>query len=531
MLPPVAASQGPKPWRNATVKLRLDFRTINRALVVLLVLVMATTVGFELRLGAFRLPVTPADVLVGLAFVGVVLDLFSRRLRGLRVPPIQAFLLVATAAVALARAQQPLGAAKEVLQFVEYFLVAYFVFVNVTESGDLRRLLVTFGLGTAILIAWAVVQYLSPSVSAFDVRGSYGNRNQLGALLAIALPFLYGIAVHARRWLVRIVLLVLVAAGLLVMLSGGALLVVLVVLGILSALRGQRALVPYMLVIVLLVLGAPRILPRPYHAETLFSSLALYVRDNYLLTNEELSATARERFEPTREVILDHSGERGLLTPRPYLAKRLLDLRRLREGSFNNEDREYYGRVYAAWQEVPDRDDKLDKPVVAVRYRRWDAALTAARGLASDMRDLLFGRGFIPYHDILDILPGESLQYRTDERDLYNIGASEPFTHNVWLKTLLQMGLVGLVALVWLALSFLARAVRLHGAAHSEYALGASLGAIGAILGFAGVGLFTENLGRGLAIPFVFVLAVVAILERIVYGDPKQVMPPTSRMD
>ena len=58
-----------------------------------------------------------------------------------------------------------------------------------------------------------------------------------------------------------------------------------------------------------------------------------------------------------------------------------------------------------------------------------------------------------------------------------------------------------------------------------------SLGAVGAILGFAGVGLFTENLGRGLAIPFVFVLAVVAILERIVYGDPKQAMPPTSRMD
>jgi hypothetical protein len=314
-------------------------------------------------------------------------------------------------------------------------------------------------------------------------------------------------------------------------LSGGALLVLLVVLGILSILRGQRAFVPYATVIVLVVLAGPRLLPRPYHTDTLFSSIAPYVRDNFLLTDEELSATARERFEPTREVILDHTGEWGLLPSRPALAKRLLDLRRLREGRFAKEDKEYYGRVYAAWQAAREKDDRLDKPVVAVRYRRWSAALVAARGLAVTPPRLLFGRGFVPYHELLRPLPGESRQYRTDERDLYNIGASEPFTHNVWLKTLLQMGLVGFLALVWLTVSFLARAVRVHGAAHSDFALGVSLGAIGAILGFAGIGIFTENLGRGLAIPFVFVLAAVAILERIVYGDPKQVMPPTSGLD
>ena len=75
-----------------------------------------------------RLPLTIADVVVALAFVGVVLQLLSRRLRGVRLPPVQAFALVAVAVVALFRTDEKAEAAREVLQLVEYFLVAFAVF-------------------------------------------------------------------------------------------------------------------------------------------------------------------------------------------------------------------------------------------------------------------------------------------------------------------------------------------------------------------------------------------------------------------
>ncbi|NQT85452.1 hypothetical protein HQ560_01725, partial [bacterium] len=115
--------------------------------------------------------------------------------------------------------------------------------------------------------------------------------------------------------------------------------------------------------------------------------------------------------------------------------------------------------------------------------------------------------------------------------DLYNIGASEPFTHNVWFTALLQMGLLGLLAVFWLVAGFLGRAIKVYGAAHSEFAQGIALGAIGAILSFGVVGLFTENLGRGLAIPFVFILATVALIERIVYGDPTRRLTKAGRKE
>ena len=86
---------------------------------------------------------------------------------------------------------------------------------------------------------------------------------------------------------------------------------------------------------------------------------------------------------------------------------------------------------------------------------------------------------------------------------------------------MVQTGLVGLAALVWLLSGFLGRAVRLYRAAQGELALGVALGTVGAILGFALGGMFTQGIVRGLAIPFVFVLATVSIAERIVHGDRK----------
>ena len=517
------------------MKPRISLRTVCLGLVLLLIVAMCSQVEFRVPVGGGRFPVTIADVVLAVAFVGAVLHVLSRRLRGTRHVPVQAVALVAVALVALARTR-PLtfNAVKEPLQLAEYFLFAFFVFVNVAETRDLRPMLVAFVAATAGVVVWAGVHYFAVE-SPFHVRGSYANRNLLGAFLAIALPVLYGLALHARRWPWRLVLLAVVLVGLAVNLSGGALLATLVVLGLLSALRGQRALIPYAVFLCIATLLGPRLLPRRGHTDALFGSVAVTVDDNFLLSDRQMVARARELLHPTRKIPADHhSGEMIMPQPRPLDARRLLRLLGERRNLVGSEVDLYADIVRTIEASVSQQrldSYPLDRPHLAVRYQRWDAAVGAARQLFSRPLDALFGRGIVPYHETLKPFMTARLQYRTDEPEVYNIAAPEPFTHNLWLKTLVLTGLLGFLALAWLVASFLGRAARLYREARSELALGTALGAIGGILGFALAGLFTETIVRGIGMPFVFVLAAVAITERIVRGEGQSAIEQLTRYD
>ena len=514
------------------MKLKLSHRTVNLALVVLLILVMCTTAGFQLRVGSAHVPIALADVVLALALVGAALSVLARRLRGITVPPVQTFAFVAAALIALLRTQ-PLGfeAAKEPLQLVEYFLVGYFVFANIAETSDLKLFLAAFAVATAGVVAWGAVHYFTAD-SPFRVRGTYDNRNLLGAFLAIALPMLYGLALHVRGWRWRILLLAVVAAGLLVNLSGGALFVTLAVLALLSALRGQRALIAYGVGLAAALIFSHTILPRRHHADAVFSSVALKVDDNFLLGDQAMAARARELLHPTHQIKAGHGDELMLPGPRPLDARRLLRLLSDRRGPV---DAELYAEVERTIHTSVSADQlasyPLDGPQLAVRYLRWNAGIGCARSLLDKPADALFGRGIVPYHATLKTFMTERLQYRTDEPEVYNIAAPEPFTHNLWLKTLVTTGLFGFLALGWLVGSFLHRAARLYREARSELALGVALGVLGGILGFALAGLFTETIVRGLGLPFVFLLATIPITERIVRGEGRSAIEQLTRYD
>jgi hypothetical protein len=444
--------------------------------------------------------------------------------------------------VALLRSQSKAEAAKEVLQLAEYFLVAYAVFVNVAETGDLKPFLIAFAASTGVVVLWGLVGYFTAE-SALDVRASFKDRNALGAFLACALPPLYGIALYARTWPVRIALLALVALGLLVNLSGGAVLVTLLVLGVLSAVRSHRALAAYAAALALILVVAPWLLPRPHHTDVLFSSIAPYVDDNFLLSDKQLVETARELLNPTQVVELDKRGTRGLPPPSPLDAARLLDLLSKRRPLTRDEIVLRVEIEDAIKAIAPEKADAypLRGPQVAFRYRSWDAAITCARSLWWARKDQVekhkgdpfFGYGFSDYQEVLvgRFMPGERAQYRTNQREVFNVAAAEPFTFNQWLKSLVQTGLVGFLALAALVATFLGRAARLYATAHSELMLGVALGGLGAVLGFALVGIFTENVTRGLAIPFVFVCAAIAIGERIVYGESKAALEQLNGYD
>jgi len=508
------------------LKLALPPRTLNLGLLLLLILVMGNQLGLDLPLGKARLPVTLGDVVLALATVGVALQLLSRKLRGVKLPPVQAFVLVAAACVALARSEARPDAAKEVLQFAEYFLIAFAVFLNAAETGDVKALLTAFAVATAVVVLWAAWHYAACE-SPLDVRAGFKNRNALGAFLAIALPVLYGLALHARCWGVRLVLLALVAAGLAVNLSGGAVLVTLVVLGLLSALRGQRVLLAYLAAVALVCVGAPRLLPRPHHTDALFSSVAPYVSDNFLLSDKALFARAGELHEAAREAMAsapDAAPPRDL-----FDARHLMEFLRHRRGGDRHlaeAERALYYQLVEQAQKALERFPEAEQTCalahsrLAVRYQTWHAAIARARKLWDSVPGALFGLGFVDYHTAVDpFRPEAKLQYYTNIPEVYNVATSEPFTHDIWLKALVQMGLVGLLALAWLVAALLGRALRLYAEAHSELMLGLALGAAGGILGFALAGVFTETIARGLAIPFVFVCSLVLLGERIVRGE------------
>ena len=530
---------------------------------------MANQIGFVLPLGPVKLPVTVADILLGLAFLGVAVNLVRRKLRGIKLPPVQAFVLVAVACVALARTQDKTDGAKEVLQLVEYFLVAFAVFANVAATGDLRPFVVAFAAATGIAVLWGGYHYLT-CASPFDVSAGYENRNLLCAFFAIALPLLYGIALHARFWRHRLVLLAIVAAGLVISLSGGPLLATLVILALLSAIRGGRALAAYMVVLGLALAAAPRLLPRLnpklHHVPALIASVSPFVSDNYLLSDADMSKEAKERLTPTRKRA-PAKGEKPVVpAPAPLKTLRLLELLKDRRPLTDDEYKGVYDPAYGAAMDLDkfldeedpeaallDRLDAMAGSSVATRYQRWHAAVIAARMLwaspasesekggarktqrkADSQRRTggpLFGYGLGPYHKHFMAHMPEAQGERTDEREYFNVGAPEPFTHNVWLKALIQTGLVGLLALAWLVLAFAGRAVRVYREAHSELALGVALGCFGAVLGFALGGVFTEMVVRGLAIPFAFVLAAIAITERVVRGEASTALAQLTRRD
>lgn len=536
------------------MKLPLDLRRLSLGLVFLLILAMANQLQVVLPIGARRIPIPLADAVLVLAFAAAILSLGSRKLRdslgaALRgCPPLPAWALVAVSIATLARTPGKADAAKEVVQFVEYFLVAYFVFANATETRHLRAFVVLFAISTALAVAWAACQYAHPDGSAFRVAAAYDNRNGLGAFLALAVPLLYGLALYARRWPERLVLLALVAAGLLVDLSGASVLISLGVLGVLSAIRGRRALAAYLAVLGAVLVFAPRVLPRPCHTDVLFASVSPYVDDNFLLSDAELVAKARELLEPTQVRVLDHSGEKGILKPSPLDADRLLRLLAERRRSHHRlignrrlltpQETQLQIEIEEAIRDPSQVSQEaranypLGTPQIAVRYQRWNSAIACIRDLWDrGYASILLGRGLSQYHDLLKDFITNRLQYRTDLPEVFNVAAPEPFTFDIWFKTFVQMGLLGFLALAWLVGSFLGRAVALWRSAHSEFALGVALGSFGSILGFALGGLFTESIARGIAIPFVFILAAITVAERIVHGERKTALGQLTRAD
>ncbi len=234
------------------------------------------------NVGGYNL--SPVDPLIwGLFLLWGVWQIAGRRSLRFKPPLATALLFVFAVALSITRAGHKTDALKELVQAAEYFLVAGILFVNVFHTPRSAR----WALGIHVVAAVAVValacaQYLHPEVAAFSVRGTFGNRNILGGYLALTLPLLFAIALFGgvdRRW--GAALIAVVAAGLLVNLSGATLLALMIALLFVALCRGRSAAAITLAVLLFLFLVAIPRMPRS-NFEILQQSVSVFEADGEL---------------------------------------------------------------------------------------------------------------------------------------------------------------------------------------------------------------------------------------------------------
>ncbi len=203
--------------------------------IALLALALAPTqCGFVLG-GAHA---TAADILLAAAFV---LALFTPRFFHRR-PPAENTAFVLVVAVSALCGPSLRDGLREWLQIALYFLAGERVAataLGITGKQGVRRACGAFIASGAVVVALALMQYFGESPDVFPlclrsglaVRGTFGNNNVLSGFLALLLPFSFSLLLERNLpRLLRPALGLLVAAGLLVMLSGAALAAVAAVL-------------------------------------------------------------------------------------------------------------------------------------------------------------------------------------------------------------------------------------------------------------------------------------------------------------
>ena len=256
---------------------RFRFRRLCRKAfggLILLTLFAAPTQWSMALPGGFHL--TLADILLAAA---VPVALFAG-IRPRRFPATHAIFLGLTF-LTIFFAVDRLQAVKEWLQFFLYFGVGTLLAEAALRRHGLRGLRMAVGVFLAsgtLNILLALAQYwLGAPDDPLVVRGAFGNRNVLGGYLALLLPLAYGLLLHApARAVGRQALLgLLVAGGLLVCLSGPAMLAVSLVLVVMAGRGGTSWLIETVLV---LMLGFTLLLPlMPRHNDyEAFASMSLY---------------------------------------------------------------------------------------------------------------------------------------------------------------------------------------------------------------------------------------------------------------
>ena len=240
--------------------------------IALIVLGCNQVLSWQLPVGARERPYLAwADLVVGLGFaLWLLVGLVRRDLRKAALPPPALWAVVAIAGISIFQALDLLrpvseilatdkravvNAAKETMQLGLYFIAGYTLLANGLRETRAARLAVhLFVAVTAVNVLYGLCTYLQrvtlsaediqrlqqwlvyhgqtegmrAAVDPFSVGSLLSNRYVYGGFLVIALPLLFGIALHERRRWMQIAVGIILAVGLVTCLSGWHLILILV---------------------------------------------------------------------------------------------------------------------------------------------------------------------------------------------------------------------------------------------------------------------------------------------------------------
>jgi O-antigen ligase/polysaccharide polymerase Wzy-like membrane protein len=287
--------------------------------------------------GGFR--VTPGDALLGLVFVlwaGHVLIRF--RLASVRWPLLAALVFGGLAVASALHSPELKSGVREAAQLLAYFIAGWLVFANCINTRQrLRAAADVFSMVVAVIVIIALMQYREAAANgnAFNICGTFGNRNVLGAFLSMALPFLFALGLYQERLWQKFALMLTVAVGAMVTLSGAALLALTVGILFVAAMTSRKALGAVAIAILLAVTVMPGLMLLPRHSDVVISSVQTHVFDNHL------DRTAGKG-EPAGEVVPAYRYTRWYAATRLIQSQAQWPYLGIGPGRFNNAVAEHY---------------------------------------------------------------------------------------------------------------------------------------------------------------------------------------------
>jgi len=419
--------------------------------------------------GSATMYVSLADLLLG---VGFLLWIFRRIGRlDFSWPPITLPLLAAawmalSLAALLWRTRGeglPCGNAaksgfKEILQFCEYFLVAYLVFAEAFRSERVRRwALFVLALSVVAAVAAALMQYRSSGPVTAVVGSKFADRHTFGMFLALALPLIWGVAIFSNNWWQRAIVALMLLGALCVILAGGPFLALCAGLLVVAALRGGFRFLATGLALLLLCTQLLPHLPRR-NSDVLLDSVALYrTSDPYGVFNE---------------VIPD--AQQRLSAKRRALSARIMERQPVESPG-----------------EIPDEADYAWK--WSQRYQEWQVALNMMS------QNPWVGVGTGAYQQKVGPYYGEMPKYAKN--------LMEPDALSFYMVWGAGVGVPFLLLFGWMLLRAGRSAALACFSERSSFDRGLAAGVLGSLAAFLVGGVFTDPLVRGVGITTALVLA------------------------
>ena len=495
-------------------------------LLLLLVFMMASQWGMPFPPGKKPLLfVAYVDIVLGIAFLVWLVAFISKN--GVKAliprcgkegcswqvqsPPLAFYGFITITLISCAFAGSKKLALKEALQVIEFFAVAGLVFSNGFRTEESwRRAMVAFAAGTSAVLLLAFIQYFTEG-NGFKISGTFGSKNILAVFIALVIPFFLGLAITEKDMPRKAWWLLLVAPGLLVCLSFGA--IVAVIVGTLVVLAGTRCrglLLGGCLAWTVLIAAGPHLYRHPNQMEMLHSSIALYIKSNYYFTPAGASEQMKEivwldkegeaegDFNTARDFLAAyenlHPNHPGLKPARDHMQK-ILDY-------FNKDVEDESEKISLDLSTPPDL-------VANSRYIRWHAAwklIGSSRWLGlQGVGPGGFREGTNKHYPPGGPLRKPTAVGRGGAPDTFAITSNEPDSFNQYLVYAAELGLLGLLAFLWILFEGLGNTLAAIKSKNPQVR-GIGLGVLGAVSSALIVAIFHPLVVRGLGLVLVFLL-------------------------